>query len=182
MAGRSGNVGATGFFLAALGALGNFPDAILAVPLGNFLDGIFFLDLGNFLDEIFFLAVENFFDGIFFAMWWPPGRLFGTRADPVTMSPKLRDGQRRHSIGFLLPNRVILAGLRLAVAESFDDLDLFACPLADKLRGEHAKGIAVALRVSEDGPGAVEPSPFVVVVDDADEILDGSSPVGDERQ
>ena len=63
-----------------------------------------------------------------------------------------------------------------ADAEGFDDLDLFACPLADELGREHAKGIAVALRVSENGPGTVEPSPFVVVVDDADEIIDGSSP------
>ena len=64
----------------------------------------------------------------------------------------------------------------------FDDLDLFARPLADELRGEHAKGIAVALGMPEDGPGAVEPSPLVLFLDDANKIIDGSSPIGDERQ
>ena len=69
-----------------------------------------------------------------------------------------------------------------ADAEGFDDLDLFACSLADQLRGEHAKGIAVALGMTENGSGAVEPGPLVILVDDADEVIDGSSPVGDERQ
>ena len=67
-------------------------------------------------------------------------------------------------------------------AEGLDDLDLFAGPLANELSGEHAKGIAVVRGMSEDGPGTVEPSPLAVLVDDANEIIDRSSPVGDERQ
>ena len=69
-----------------------------------------------------------------------------------------------------------------ADAEGFDDLDLFACPLADELRGEHAKGLAVALGMSENGSSAVVPRPMIIFQDDADEITYGSSTVGDEWQ
>ena len=69
-----------------------------------------------------------------------------------------------------------------ADAEGFDDRALFAGPLADELRGEHAKGIAIALGMPEEGPGAVEPGPLVLFFDDADEIIEGRSPVGNERQ
>jgi hypothetical protein len=45
--------------------LGNFREAIVAIPLANFLEGILLRDLGNFLEGIFFLDVENLLDGIF---------------------------------------------------------------------------------------------------------------------
>ena len=68
-----------------------------------------------------------------------------------------------------------------ADAEGFDDLELLACPLADELGGEHAKGIAIGLGMSEDRPCTVEPGVLFVFLNDADKIIDGSSPIGEER-
>ena len=67
-------------------------------------------------------------------------------------------------------------------AEGIHNLDLFTGALADELGREHPKGRPILLGMRKDGSDAGEKSPLPIFLNDANEIIDGGSPIGDEGQ
>ena len=60
-------------------------------------------------------------------------------------------------------------------AKRLDDLDLFAKTIANKLRGEHAKGSAIINTMRKDGEDADEIAPHPLFLDDTDELIEGGA-------
>lgn len=60
------------------------------------------------------------------------------------------------------------------------DLCLGTRASATELRGEHAKGLTIVLRVLKDGLDATEVGPLTVLAEDADQVTELGSPTRDE--
>jgi len=61
-----------------------------------------------------------------------------------------------------------------------DDLDLFACSLTSELGSKHSKRGVVALVMKEDRLDAAKICPAASSTNDADSIVQGCSPIGDQ--
>jgi len=60
--------------------------------------------------------------------------------------------------------------------EGTDDLCLGTRALATQLRGEHAKGLTIVLRVLKDGLDAAEVGPLTLLAEHADQVTELGSP------
>jgi hypothetical protein len=66
-------------------------------------------------------------------------------------------------------------------AEGTYDLALQAIAQANQLGGEHTEGRVILFGMLKDRANAQEVRPLSGLADDADKIIDGRSPVGDQR-
>jgi len=65
-------------------------------------------------------------------------------------------------------------------AKRFDDFNLLASSLANVLGGKHSKRDVVALVMKEDRLDAAKICPSAISTNDADSIVQGCSPIGDQ--